>query len=284
MNEIAYLDYFKESYPTGRKPAKISQEKIRNLKRNYHNNLKTVVKLVNTSVNDTVNSNVVPFPGVQAAVNEAPSVVAPITPVVPVVSQPVVKNYNNVANNFNMTVYEKSFNETTLTGARKIRVSQKTKDEVNGYSAEMGHGKLENIIPFPTVATNTVEPIAVSSNIGSNVLEFPRTNTSVINNTISSPSVDDYLQKDKPSTENGIILQLAGDVESLKEQTVKQSAILEQLEAKYNELKAKREQRIKELEEEKLSYTATLEGLTERIRNLQEAIQQEEQGLGRRAA
>ena len=51
------------------------------------------------------------------------------------------------------------------------------------------------------------------------------------------------------------------------------------LEKKYNDLKSKREQRIRDLEDEKLSYTATLEGLTERIRSLQDAIAQEEQTL-----
>ena len=297
MNEITYLDYVQESYPNGRKPAKISQEKIRNLKNKYDINWKTLKEAVKTPAKEA--TNVAPFPSVQPTVstptvNNGYSTNAASFPnvnqvnssinIVESVNRPVVKNYENVVRDFNITVYEKSLDEEGLAGARKIRISQKTANEVKGCDKMMAHGKLENIIPFPT---KSVEIKPVSSNIGSNINEFQRTQTSSVNSSIS-PSVDDYLQKDKPSIENGIILQLAGDVESLKEETVKQSALLEQLEAKYNDLKAKREQRIKDLEDEKLSYTATLEGLTERIRNLQEAIQQEEQSLSgssyRRAA
>lgn len=292
MSEIAYLDYVQESNFNGRKPAKISQEKIRNLKAKYNSNLKAL--RVTAEVPAKEATNVVPFPNVTQQVEVTPvtntvvesnvvplptvnQVSAPVN-VVESVSRPVVKNYEQVVGDFMMTVYEKSFDETSLAGARKIRISPKTKNETKGCSDAMAHGKIENVIPFPTPSVE-VKLATASVSTGSNVVEFPKTQVS---SSIPSPSVDDYLQKDKPSNENDVILQLAGDVESLKEAAVKQAALLEQLEARYNELKAQREQRIQELKEEKLSYTATLEGLTERIRNLQEAIQQEEQGLGSR--
>lgn len=277
MNEIAYLDYFKESYPSGRKPAKISQEKIRNLKANYDTNWKKLVTPVNTVVNNTVSDNVIPFQTASVTPTPVVTVQKPITS--PVVGQPVVKNYKTVADDYKMSVFKRSFDVLDLAGARKIRVSQKTKNEVMGYSNDMGEGVLDNVIPFPKAnATIQQEQPIINDGI-SNIREFPKTQIPSVNNLMASPSVDDYLQKDKPIQENGIIVQLAGDVETLKEETVKQSALLEQLEAKYNELKTKREQRIKDLEEEKLSYTATLEGLTERIKNLQEAIEKEEQSL-----
>ena len=280
MNEITYLDYFKESYPNGRKPAKISQEKIKKLKDNYHINWKNLAEKVNVSVNNTICHDVAQVSNIQSTVSVTPSVIpqvsAPLPSVVPIINQPKGKNYKTIADEFSMKVYENSLDVVDLAGARKIRVSQKTKNEVNGYSHEMRDGRIENIVQpvIPSSNVNNVYKNVMPTNSRQNVSDFAN-----INNSALLPSVDDYLQKDKPSQENGIIIQLAGDVESLKEETVKQSALLEQLEARYNDLKAKREQRIRDLEEEKLSYTATLEGLTERIKNLQEAIMQEEQSL-----
>lgn len=268
MNEITYLDAIKESSKVGQKPAKISQEKIVRLKNNYNSNLKTV------------------SPSVQPAPVQAPVVDNVVNiPVQQPVSAPVVSdNYTEVAANFNMSIYEKSFDELPLTGARKIRINSKLPLHIKGQSNKLANGKLENVIPMPKEVVNETIPNVVENNIEAKIVDFPKPQTSPIVNDsiakdISSPSVDDYLQKEIPDQTSGIIVQLTGDVQKLKEQTVERTALLEELEKKYNDLKSKREQRIRDLEEEKLSYTATLEGLTERIRSLQDAIAQEEQTL-----
>ncbi len=274
--DITYLEVLVNPSKVDHKPAKISQEKLNNLKNNYKNNLKVTAPTVETNIaKEPV--NVVP-------VKEETQVM--------VASMPT-DNYGDVVNMFGLGVYEKSFDELNLTGARKIRINSKLPKHIRLLSEKFASGKLENlgipkeenVVSMPTVSkveTTSVSNEVVENKEESNVVEFPNV-TQVQNTTMPvkdsvSPSVDDYLQKEMPK-DDSVITQLTGDVESLKKEAEKRSAILEQLEAKYNELKSKREQRIKDLEEEKLSYTATLEGLTERIRNLQEAIEKEEQTL-----
>lgn len=291
MEAITYLNVFESSKRDGQKLAKISQEKMRALSGKYHTFLKTLVV--------PVEEKKVEVP-VTPVVNTMPQepVVAPVAPAVAMPSD----NYKEIIDAFALTVYDKSFSEKPLTGARKIRVNQKVVKHAVGLANKFGKDKLidvtpninntftsqgagvSNIVEYPKTQPPIVETVRnVELPQTSNVAEFSRSQEPVVTESVSrealSPSVDDYLQKDVPNQENGIIIQLTGDVEGLKEETVKRAALLEKLEAQYNAIKDQKARRIKELEEEKLSYTATLEGLTERIRNLQAAIEKEEQSL-----
>ena len=275
MEAITYLDSFDMSTRNGQKLAKISQEKIKSLKNKYSTYLKSLV--TTTEVKQEMMMPEVK----ETKVVSNPQVVTVAT-----------DNYREVIDKFSMSVFEKSFTQKPLTGARKIRVNTKVIKHVRGLSEKMAKGKLEDMVvtQAPIIEdkstevnyTANVEPtlnnvhVQDAKVVSSNVSDFSK---SSISRDAISPSVDDYLQKNSHGSENGLIVQLTGDVQNLKEETVKSTAILEQLEAKYNALKDKKAQRIKELEEEKLSYTATLEGLTERIKNLQNAIAQEEQSL-----
>lgn len=286
MNEITYLDAIKEAKNNGQKPAKISQLKLTTLSGKYHAECKKIASVVQNIPSAPV-----------ATVEEAPVVVS--TPVAPVIApsvsvNPPTNNYQEVVNQFSMTIYKNNFDAKPLVGAKKLRVADKVKTNTKKMSLSLGNTEIVDTVvvntPVPNNVVNvpTKEPVMeeipnIPTPPVNNILEQPKVETPLVVNEVntketSAKSVDDYLQKGVPNQENGVIVQLAGDVQKLKEQTEERTALLEELERKYNELKSKREQRIRDLEEEKLSYTATLEGLTERIRNLQDAIMQEEQG------
>jgi len=289
MEAITYLNAFDTSTKNGQKLAKISQEKMNALKSKYHEfTSKTVVAPAAFQKEEV--ASVAPFREVEPMVNNTP-----VTQVGP------SDNYKEIVDAFSLTVYGNSFDEKPLTGARKIRVNPKVVKHAVGLKNRFGNDKIIDITEVRSTHSEMLESASkvdeeVVSRVTTPVVEevkaetvvpesrdvLPKT-TPVVSESvardISSPSVDDYLQKEVPNQENGIIVQLTGDVEGLKEETVKRAAILEKLEAQYNAIKDQKARRIKELEEEKLSYTATLEGLTEKIRNLQAAIEREEQSL-----
>ena len=202
----------------------------------------------------------------------------------PVAPAKVGNNYGEVADKFLLSVFEKSFEEKPLTGARKIRVNTRVTKHVKGLGNEFGKGKLADMpaLNKPVAPATNIEAMPVNepkNQVESTPIQVTQIQNDAYTKDSASKSVDDYLQKEVPNQEGGIINQLSDDVETLKDRIVESTTLIEQLEARRNELKNKRAQRIKELEEEKLSYTATLDGLTERIKNLQEAIEREEQSL-----
>lgn len=293
MDGITYLSLFSECKKNGQKLAKISQEKLKSLKGKYNAFLTTLTKAE-------------PAPSVvekKADIAVDPVVSQNVTPRENIVLETPVKadNYSEVLANFMITVYGNTFNEKPLSGARKIRVNSKVKKHVKGLDKKYGKAQLVDIVvttlppevKMQEVANNFNEELPVSKKISSPVnndilsgikVEQPMANEmsrldNTLKGTYSSPSVDDYLQKEMPNQEDGIIAQLTGDVASLKEEAKKRTLILEKLEAQYNTIKEQKAKRIEELEEQKLSYTATLDGLTEKIKLLQESIAREEQAM-----
>lgn len=123
-------------------------------------------------------------------------------------------------------------------------------------------------------AINTLSRLSRMDYNTSNVLkEAP-----VRDNTVS---IDDYLQHGKTKSSDRDLASLMENNERLNSEISESQKVLEQLEAQLAKLKeiseAKRQARISELKEENLSKTATLNGLTEQIRALQEAIKLEQQ-------
>ena len=94
-------------------------------------------------------------------------------------------------------------------------------------------------------------------------------------------SIDDYLQNGKIKSNNYDLEALVESNERLNNEINESQKILKQLEVQLTKLKeiseAKRQARISELKEENLSKTATLNGLAEQIRVLEEAIRLEQQ-------
>lgn len=289
MNEITYLEAIKEANTNGQKPAKISQLKLTTLKGRYHTKCKELEQTIQSQMG-SVQDPVVPT--------------APVVPSTPIVETPVVvdtklnenvskDNYQDVIKQFSMTVYKETFKVKKLVGAKKLRVASKVRNNALKMGNLYGTAEIvddldititndisipSNVVEIPKKNLEEKTIIVENAKSSDNVVEFPRTQTP------QSVTVDDYLQKEIPNQTDGIIIQLTDDVQKLKAAAEEKTALLESLEKKYKELKDKREQRIRDLEDEKLGYTATLEGLTERIRNLQEAIEQEENLIGRKVA
>lgn len=98
----------------------------------------------------------------------------------------------------------------------------------------------------------------------------------------SSVSIDDYLQHGSNSSDKDIA-ELLQTNEKLDSEIGRSQSVLENLEAELKRIQEireeKRKAKLNALEEERLSKTATLNGLTEQIRALQEAIRQEQQNL-----
>lgn len=100
---------------------------------------------------------------------------------------------------------------------------------------------------------------------------------------VNNVSVDDYLQHSSLGINDKDIAELVQKNEKLDSEIVRNQSILENLEAELKRIQVIREEKrkaqISALEEEELSKTATLKGLTEQIRALQEAIKQEQNNL-----
>lgn len=95
-------------------------------------------------------------------------------------------------------------------------------------------------------------------------------------------SIDDYLQHGSNNGDKDIA-ELLQTNEKLDSEIGRNQSILENLEAELKRIQEIREEKrrakLNALEEERLSKTATLNGLTEQIRALQEAIRLEQQNL-----
>lgn len=292
MEAITYLNAFDEGKRSGQKLAKISQDKLITLNRKYLAELK---KMQPPVVEKTVAE-----PKKEEQVQQEVAK-----------TMPKSSNYAQIIDNFGLTVYGEVPNEMPLAGARKIRVNPKVTKHVKGLSQEFGKevfvANVKNSLPVneEIEEENVAFGIEMPATIEQKMVEEKEVPQEPLNLPVevtkekemepiegevvrdnNLPSVDDYLQKDRPSKESGIIGKLNNDVENLKAETLRRAELLETLEKKYNELQEEKARRIKELEEEKLSYTATLEGLTQRIIDMQTAIAHDEEtlGSGRRVA
>lgn len=130
-------------------------------------------------------------------------------------------------------------------------------------------------------SNNTLSRLSrIDYNASSMSNSFEKNETPVRDNTVS---IDDYLQHGKIKSNDHDLKVLMENNKRLNSEINESQRVLEQLEAQLSKLKeiseAKRQARINELEEENLSKTATLNGLTEQIKALQEAIKLEQQSV-----
>lgn len=286
MEAITYLRYPQEITKVNAKPAKMAgMEKLKNLKNKYDSMLSA---LLNTETRKPV---------VKPEVTVTPTVSPVIEPKVEEVKVSKPTNYAAVMQSFSMTVYGDSFQELPLSSARKIRVNTRVKKHVVGLGDTFGTSKIVHEIPKKEPYNNvSTFPSRVSSNVAINdevvnkeVTTQPLTRTtakyaSPVTHTETivkenTPSVDDYLQKEVPIDESGLINELSSDVLKLKGDVKQRRELFEQLKAQYNDIQTQKAKRIEELKEEKLSYTTMIEGLNDEIKNLQNAILKERQTL-----
>ena len=286
MEAITYLRYPQERTKVNTKPAKMAgMEKLKNLKNKYDSMLSA---LLNTETRKPV---------VKPEVTVTPTVSPVIEPNVEEVKVSKPTNYAAVMQSFLMTVYGDSFQELPISSAHKIRVNKRVKKHVVGLRDIFGISKIVHEIlkkePYNNVSTF---PSRVSSNVAINdevvnkeVVTQPLTRTTAKyaspvahTETIvkeNTPSVDDYLQKEVPIDESGLINELSSDILKLKGDAKQKTELFEQLKAQYKDIQTQKAKRIEELKEEKLSYTTMIEGLNDEIKNLRNAILKERQTL-----
>lgn len=270
-NAYEIEDYIKEASHVGQKTAKIHQLKFNKLRENYNIRWKTLASSVKAPVlsNPTVgvvsniqpnSSNVVPFPSVTNVSVLPQSVESPVTQTTfvndNVVSTDKLEDkHNRVSKMFNVTVYNKNYQISTLylNGARKIRTSQDTKNKTNEYSNSMGIAEFGNI-----VLTSTSE-----SSIGTN---------SDVATAIQTPSVDNYFQNHGSSTT------VSSDIAVLiKQEEEKIAKLKEERDLKSKQLQEKRfekEQRQKAIILQQLKEEAL--GLTQAIKIIDEEMIKED--------
>lgn len=287
------------------KPAKLSQEKVRNIDAKYKRfSVKPVVATETPAANHS--------------------------------------SYKNVLNKFRMSALNYGNVTVKLSGGRKLKVNPIVRNgtlklfketitngdaiNVEVVSApivnEIKQEPVSNIREFPSRVLATPEYSRnenVSSEPVNNVYSYPtgtpvvetrtEVNNEVTNNNLSRLSRMDYntgvmakeevktnpVHTDIYSSTDYVQQKLSGNLKTNSDQDIAQlvegnkkldgeisesQTVLQQLEAQLAKLKeineAQRQARINELEEEKLSKTATLNGLTEQIKALQEAIRQEQ--------
>lgn len=189
-----------------------------------------------------------------------------------------------------------------INGARKLKVNPivtvSVKASYNGSEKQEVTKAVKNsFVEQPNlVMTELEKPVDTLPPANSLKFELPRekeissvdvvTNHPYANGSSSVVSVDDYLQKSSSRDDNAIIVeQLTRNNEQLKSRIVESKSVVAQLEQQLTQIhQAKVQEQIDELKEEKLSYTATLEGLTDKIRILQEEINKNQSSsMGRKA-
>ena len=274
-----------------KKLAKISNEKLNNVRLKIFETRKTFKV---TAGNMPKVEALAPAQAPSQQTTNSSAVEKPIAPPVETktVSQPV-NNYDEIINKFGMHVYENSVIELPLAAARKVRTGQRilnplenfVKTKANGLLLVSKKEEVVNTLVEPKVDTVIKEETFVDTNEVVN--EAPVISKPVVSQ--PTPSVDDYLQKEQKEVHqdnsiSGLITQLEGDINTLKNEAIVKHEELKQLEAKFEAIQAQKKARIEELKEEKLSYTTTLEGLTEQINKLQQAIRDEENVLGKSKA
>ena len=288
------------------KPAKLSQEKVRNIDNKYKR----------FSVKPTVRTET------------------------PVANQ---SSYKDVLNKFKMSALNYGNATVKLSGGRKLKVNPIVRNgalklfketitngdviNVEVVSApivnEVKQEPVSNIREFPSRVLATPE-YSRNENVASepvnNMYSYPtgkpvvETRNEVVNNEVNNSNLSrlsrmDYnagimakeevkanpVHTDIYSSTDYVQQKLSGNLKTNSDQDIAQlvegnkkldgeisesQTVLQQLEAQLAKLKeineAQRQARINEVEEEKLSKTATLNGLTEQIKALQEAIRQEQ--------
>ena len=222
---------------------------------------------------------------------------------------------NNPTNLFNNSYeeYNKSVESEVNAKINSAKVNKPYVDNVVSFPSVKMEEKKEvesiplyanNIVEFPkervafrnetSSSLNNDTTNTVSNNSNNTLSRLSRIdyNANNMNNSIeknetpvrdNTVSIDDYLQHGKIKSNDHDLKVLMENNERLNSEINESQRVLEQLEAQLSKLKeiseAKRQARINELEEENLSKTATLNGLTEQIKELQEAIKLEQQSV-----
>ena len=257
----------------------------------------------------------------------------------------VTRSYKTVLDKFKMSALNYGNATVKLSGGRKLKVNPIVRDGAfrlfnetisngdainveivtNPVINEVKQEPVSNVREFPSRVLATPE-YSRNENVASepvnNMYSFPtgapvtpartEVNSEVNTNNLSRLSRMDYntggMSKEEPqmvktspvhtdiySSTDYVQQKLSGNIKTNADQDIAQlvennkkldgeisesQTVLQQLEAQLAKLKeineAQRQARINELEEEKLSKTATLNGLTEQIKALQEAIRQEQ--------
>ena len=203
---------------------------------------------------------------------------------VPVSVSQVVKpeiefSVNEPANNsVNNVVEFPSSRVQNLSSARSVETPVRQENNVREFA--MSRANVQPVSPEPNLSNfSRVMRMDYNNNLAvnnqdSHVEEKVRRDNVV--------SIDDYLQHGS-STGDKDIAELLQTNEKLDSEIGRTQSILENLEAELKRIQIVREEKRKAqlnaLEEERLSKTATLNGLTEQIRALQEAIRLEQQNL-----
>ena len=270
MEAITYLRYPQERTKVNTKPAKMAgMEKLKNLKNKYDSMLSA---LLNTETRKPV---------VKPEVTVTPTVSPVIEPNVEEVKVSKPTNYAAVMQSFLMTVYGDSFQELPISSAHKIRVNKRVKKHVVGLRDIFGISKIvHEILKKEPYNNEVVNKEVVTQPLTRTTAKYasPVTHTETIVKE-NTPSVDDYLQKEVPIDESGLINELSSDILKLKGDAKQKTELFEQLKAQYKDIQTQKAKRIEELKEEKLSYTTMIEGLNDEIKNLRNAILKERQTL-----
>lgn len=290
------------------KPAKLSQEKVRNIDDKYKRfSVKPVVATETPVVSRTSYKDVL-TKFRMSALNYGDAVVK--------LSGGRKLKVNPIVRNGALRLFKE-----TITNGDAINVEIVNNPVVNEPKQEI----VSNVREFPSRVLATPEYSHnenVSSEPVNNMYSYPtgkpvveaklEVNNEVNNNNLSRLSRMDYnngvMAKEEPkevkpapvhtdiySSTDYVQQKLSGNLKTNSDQDIAQlvegnkkldgeisesQSVLQQLEAQLAKLKevneAQRQARINELEEEKLSKTATLNGLTEQIKALQEAIRQEQ--------
>lgn len=258
MNNVTYLENFKEAYPREQKLAKISKDKLARLKISRK---KYAVKPSNPTVETT------------PVVNEPINMQAPVTST-PVVETVVKDNYSETAETFQMTTYKKSFDELPLVAARKIRITFKLPKHIAGMRKKLATEKLAGM-------PHVIEETPIQEEIPAVNVEMPKTVAEpLVKEQAPSVSVDDYLQKEMPHQGEEKIIQLNDDITQIKQQVAKYKDILGKLTAEYDNIQ--NQQKLQALEEEKIGMTQVLNDIIRKVKEQEAKNIEAKQALGRK--
>jgi len=195
------------------------------------------------------------------------------TPIVNEVKQEIVSNVREFPSRV-LATPEYSHNENVS--------SEPVNDVNNMYSYPTGKPVVETRTEVSNEVTNNNLSRLSRMDYNTSVMAKEEVKSSPVHTDIYSST--DYVQQklsgNIKTNSDQDIAQLVEGNKKLDGEISESQSVLQQLEAQLAKLKeineAQRQARINELEEEKLSKTATLNGLTEQIKALQEAIRQEQ--------
>ena len=288
MDNVIYLDFanYSDSITNAidRKPAKISKEKLANLKLKTFEIKKTFRKVEKTP------KQVAPAP---APVIEKP-VVAPVVNFADLVKSHNVKAYKNAKGAELPVVAGRKIkcNPSVARGATKLAL---TGTEVINLTKVVEAKPVQEpvietpIAPLPEpvieapVEVKAVETAPVVEAKPAAVQEPVIAKTPVDTPAQEPINIDDYLGHlgpDDTKFDDTEILQLQGDINDLTSQISAKVVQYNELKKYQASLESKRVERIKELEQEKLEKTMVLDELTKKLDEMQREIDGNKKALG----